>query len=277
MSIDFNKLGAEAAQTDDLTQDKAFEKVLPRAGIAMLRYVGYIETGKHIPQNPTYNAALKCIHVFELNHPDHLIELESGDKVPQRMFVHQNKGTTAKSGYRKLFNVMNIACDNKYNHFVQMLGMGFLGEIFINKHKDKEYANLHLDGAWSLKKPIQTDVLSGQSTPIPIPEAIQDLVGFLWENEAISDDDVVTMWNTLYIKGERENGDSKNWMQNTIMDNVEWEGSRTQSLTQEFVGLDGDTKAEELLHESDASAADLAKLDSAKGVGSANTMDDIAF
>lgn len=243
--IDFNKVGAEAAKVDDLTVDKEFERELPRAGVAMVRLVGYIETGKHTPTNPQYKAAYKCILIFELNHPDHLIELEGGEKVPQRSFIHLNKGTTAKSGYRKLFNVLNKACDNKYNHFVQMLGKGFLAEVSHNKVKDKTYANLHADGAWSFRKPVQQDVLTGASTPIPIPEATQDLLGFLWENDGIQDDDVKTMWDSLFIDGTKDDGSSKNWIQETIMSNIEWEGSRTQSLTQEFIGLDGEEKKEE--------------------------------
>lgn len=240
MTIDFNKVGAEAASTEDLTVERAAERVLARAGIALCRYIGYFETGKHLPANPSYNAAYKCIHVFELNHPDHMIELEGGNKVPQRIFVHQNKGTTAKSGYMKMFKVMNLVCDNKYNHFIQMLGTGFLAEVYHNTSKDgkKTYANLHLDGAWSFKKPVMVDVMTNVVTPIPVPEAVEELKGFLWENDGIQDDDVVTMWESLFIEGEKDNGDSKNWIQNTIQENIEWEGSRTQSLTQEFIGLE---------------------------------------
>lgn len=237
--MDFSQIGINAAQEDDLTVDKKIVRELPREGIAMIRYVGYIETGKHIPSNPSYNAALKCIHIIELHHPDHMVELEDGTRFPQKMYIHLNKGTTAKSGYRKLFNVMNKACDNKFKHFVQMLGAGFLGEIYHNAgEKDKKYANLHLNGAWSFRKPVMVDVLTNKATPVPIPEPSSDLLGFLWENDAVSDEDVVAMWNSLYIEGERDDKSSKNWIQETIMENIEWEGSRTQALTQEFVQLE---------------------------------------
>lgn len=250
--MDFNKLGAEAASVEDLTVEKTFERELARAGIAMCRLVGYIETGKHLPTNPTYNAAQKCILIFELNHPDHLIELDGGEKVPQRTFIHLNKGRTNKSGYMKLFKIMNLACDNRFNHFIQMLGQGFLADIHHNVSKDgkKTYANLHLDGAWSFRKPVMVNPMDNSITPVPIPEAVQDLTGFLWENDGISDEDVTSMWDSLYIDGEKDNGDSKNWIQGTIQENIEWEGSRTQSLTQDFVGLD----------EPEAGVTDLAAL-----------------
>ena len=238
--MDFSKIGSSA---DNLTEEKSFERELPRAGVALVRYVAYMETGKHLPKNPTYKAAHKCVHVFELNHPDHMIELDGGEKVPQRVFVHQNIGRTGKSQYMKMFKVMNLACDNRFTHFVQMLGQGFLAEIFHNTSEKKEvYANLHMDGAWSFKKPVMVDVMTKAITPIPIPEAVEELKGFLWENAGITDEDVKSMWDSLFIDGDKDNGESKNWVQLSIMDNIEWEGSRTQSLTQEFVDLEGEVE-----------------------------------
>jgi len=242
--MNFNEIGSNA---DNLTVEKKFERELPRAGVALVRYVGYIETGKHLPKNPTYKAALKCIHIFELNHPDHLIELDGGEKVPQRIFVHQNIGRTGKSQYMKMFKVMNLACDNKNTHFVQMLGEGFLAEIFHNESEKKEvYANLHMDGAWSFKKPVMVDVMTKAVTPIPIPEAVDKLKGFIWENSGVKDEDIKVMWDLLFIEGTKDNGEDKNWIQLYIMDNIEWEGSRTQSLTQEFVDLNEEEPNKEM-------------------------------
>jgi len=236
--LDFNKLGMDAAQSEDLTKSKVFKREIPRAGIAMLRYVGYIETGKHMPKDPTHKPNYKCIHIFELHHPDHLIELEGGTKIPQRMFVHQGKGSTAKSAYRKLFSVMNTAQQGRYNHFIQMMGTAFLADIHHSDYKDTTYANLQLEGAWSLRAPAMVDVLTNIATPVPIPETSGVILGFLWENDNISDTDYVVMWDSLFIEGVRDDKSSKNWIQETIIDSMEWEGSRLQSLTEEFVSLD---------------------------------------
>jgi len=53
------------------------------------------------------------------------------------------------------------------------------------------------------------------------------------------------MWESIFIEGEREvekDGKkemlSKNWIQETVMENIEWEGSVTQALTQEQISLD---------------------------------------
>ena len=69
----------------------------------------------------------------------------------------------------------------------------------------------------------------------------------MWENETTSDEAYIAMWENLFIEGEREVVDkvtnekvtkSKNWIQDLIMSNMEWEGSTCQALTQEHLSLD---------------------------------------
>lgn len=249
--MDFSKLGTAAAESDNMTVEKSFEREVPAEGVALIRFKDYIELGRHESSNPTYKPALKAILTFELHHPKHLIEID-GKKVPQTMQVRLNKGTTAKSGFRKLFNIMKDACgDDSIVHFVQMIGKPFLGRVYHNvvgEGKDKKiYANLDKDGAYSLVAPQQVDALTEKVTPVPVPELDGTPTVFLWENESISDEDVVTMWNSIFIEGTRTVEDpatkgtkevSKNWIQETIMKNTEWEGSITQALTQEHVELD---------------------------------------
>ena len=251
--LDFNALGNQAAESEDLTQNKSYERETPRAGAAFVRLLSYIETGRHEPKNPTHKPALRCIFTFELSHPDHKIEID-GKKVPAKIQIRLNKGSTNKSGYRKLFKVMNQALGEKYTHFAQMIGEAFLAEIYHNTvgegtDKAQTYANLDLDGAWSFKAPVQKDVINNTETPIPIDELDGTPTVFLWENESIQDAQVVQMWDSILIEGEREDGDkknedgtpkmvSKNWIQELIMSNIEWEGSTTQALTQEHINLD---------------------------------------
>tara|TARA_R110000851_G_scaffold57574_7_gene134072 strand:- start:5488 stop:6321 length:834 start_codon:yes stop_codon:yes gene_type:complete len=248
--MDFSKLGLAASESDDMTQNKSFERELPRAGVALMRLREYIETGRHESKNPTHKPALKAMLIFELSHVDHLIDID-GKKVPQTMIVRTNKGMTSKSGFKKLFNVMNAAHGGVFTHFTQMIGKSFLGEIFHNVSGEGDkavtYANLDKDGAWSMKAPVQVDALSNSSVPIPVRELDGLPRAFLWENPSIVDADVVTMWESLFIEGTREVEDkttkekkeiSKNWIQETIMKNIEWEGSTTQALTQEHISLD---------------------------------------
>ena len=78
--MDYSKLGTAAAEAEDMTQNKSFERELPRAGVALLRLKDYIETGRHESNVAGYKPALKTMLTFELNHPDHMIEID-GKKV----------------------------------------------------------------------------------------------------------------------------------------------------------------------------------------------------
>ena len=243
--MDFSKVGRIAAETDDQSVEKSFTRELPAAGAALMRFVGYLETGRHKPLNPKHKPALKTMLIFELSTPKHKIAME-GVKVPQKFTLRLNKGITGTSGYKKVFNQMNKATGGGHTHFFQMLGKPLMGEIF---HKDngkegaekKTYANLDDAGAFSFKAPQSVDPLTDTVTPIPVEEVHGELQGFLWENESTTDADYVTMWNSLFIDGTREKDGkevSKNWLQETIMSNMEWEGSTCQALTQEHISLD---------------------------------------
>ena len=248
--MDFSKIGQAAATSEDMTVNKTFERELPKAGVALCRLLSYVETGRHESTNPTHKPSLRAILTFELSHKKHLIEID-GKFVPSTVQVRVNKGVTSKSGFRKLFNVMNDACGGDHQHMAEMIGKPFLAEIFHNTvgegDKAKTYANFDKDGAYSFKEPVRVDLDTEEKTPINVMELHGTPSCFLWENEAITDDVLVAMWESIYIEGTREVEDpktkekkevSKNWIQETIMSNLEWEGSRTQALTQEHIVLD---------------------------------------
>lgn len=267
--MDFSKLGQAAAATEDMTQNQSFERELPKAGVALLRLLSYVELGRHEPKNPTHKPALKAILTFELSHPNHLIEID-GKKVPQTIQVRINKGKTSKSGSRKLFAKMNAAYNNEMQHFVQFIGKSFLGKIHHNTigegDKKATYANLDFDGAWSLEAPVQVDAMTGDETPITIRELHGTPTAFLWEAEAVEDATYVEMWDSIFIEGTREVEDaktkekkelSKNWIQELIKENIEWEGSRLQSLVEDHLELDGLESTDSAV--SDTNKAALAK------------------
>ena len=237
--MDISALANSAVESDDLTKSQSFVRELPRAGVALFRLRDYIETGRHESPNPAYKPALKVMMVFELLHPDHLTEI-GGEKVPMTVTVRVNKGTTAKSGYKKLFNVMNDAAGGGKQHFVQMIGQPFLGELFHNVvgagDKAKTYVNIDKDGAWSLKAPVQVDAINNTSTTIPVPELHGTPRVFLWENKSLTEAQVTEMWDTLFIDGTRQDKDgvevSKNWIQEVIKGNLEWVGSITQGVVE---------------------------------------------
>jgi hypothetical protein len=249
--VDYSKVGNAAAQSDDMSVTKSFERELPKEGLAFLRLIGYIETGRHEPRNPTYKPALKTMLIFELAHPKHMIDM--GDKkVPQKFTLRLNKGMTSKSGYKKVFNMMNKALGGGHTHFFQMFDKPMMGDIYHNKVNagtpdEVTYANLDNEGAYSFRSNVKEDELTGEMIEIPVPPRVNDLQGFLWENSTTTDEDYVAMWDGLFIEGEREVLDkktkekamkSKNWIQEAIMENMEWEGSTCQALTQEHISLD---------------------------------------
>lgn len=251
--MDFSQLGNAAAQSEDMSQVKSFERELPATGAALMRITGYVETGRHESRNPKHKPALKCMIMFELSTPKHLIEMD-GKKVPQKFMLRLNKGLTAKSGFKKVFNQLNAATGGNSQHIFQMFGKPLMGEIFHNTtgegENKKTYANLDNDGAYSFKAPSQEDPLTGEVKEIPVLELHNKLQGFLWEPdpEHISDEQYVEMWNDLFIEGEHEADKdgkvrTKNWIQESIKENIEWEGSRLQSLVEEDLDItDFETK-----------------------------------
>ena len=240
--MDYAKIGAAVAVSEDLTIERSAERALPRAGIALLRLVDYVETGRHEAKNPQHKPSLKVLLTFELSHKDHLIDVE-GKKVPDRITVRVNKTLTSKGNYIPLFKALDRALGGGHKHIVQMIGKPMLGKIFHVTYEGKTYANLDIDGAWSFAPASMEDPLSGVVTPVPVPELHGTPKVFLWNVPDLTDEDIKSMWDSIYIEGTRTNDKgvevSKNWIQETIMENIEWEGSRVQALTQEYVQLDG--------------------------------------
>lgn len=224
--MNFNDIANVAAEADDMTQEVSFQRELPREGPALLRLRDYVEMGRFESNNPKYKPAMPCMLTFELLHPDHMITIGE-DKFPDTLTVRVNYGTSAKSNFRKLFNKMNYS--GTKNHFSQMLGDAFLGTIHHNKVDKKTYVNLNKDGEYTIGAPRITDPLSAEIKEVPVPEMHGDSKMFLWENAGMTEEMIRYMWDSIYIDGERDDGTSKNWIQNTIKDNIEWEGSATEA------------------------------------------------
>ena len=243
MSLDFKKIGQQAANVEDMTKDNKTAKPLPRAGVALLRFRDYIEYGREAGKGNN-KPALKVSIVFELHHPDHLIKYQDKDGNDKTRVdtikVQLPKGSTSASNFRKLFATMNTASGGGNTHMIQMLGNGFLAEVTHNTVGEgaeaKTYANLSSNsGAWSLKAPTQIDALSNTSTPIVINELTESPKVFLWDNAELDDQTIVDMWESIYIEGMYESYDdkpaeSRNIHQERIRKNLEWEGSREQGI-----------------------------------------------
>ena len=267
-AIDYTAIGNAAAEAEDQTKMKegggGFDRPVPAQGKAILRLQQYIEVGKQPSNNPKFKDAEQVMLRFELHTPNHLIEIDTEDgkkKIPNTIDVRLPKGGK-NSKYGRLFAALNY--NGKFNHFAQMVGAGsWLAEVSHNvtnagTDKEKTYANLDKNKAWTFAAPIVEDPIEGTSKPIPVPELDGDPKVFLWENKGLSDPQYLALWESIFIEGEIEaKGDkparSKNWIQELITSSLTFEGSRLHKLLEQNpTGADVD----EIVEQAEAEATE---------------------
>lgn len=240
MSIkDLINKAKETANHNEVT--KGGDYTPPAAGVTFGRFIEYIELGSHIKKfegkdKPT---APQARLVFELVHPKNIreVDVEGGGKkkIAERISVEMPLSTSEKSKFYKLFKTMQ-AGRNDITHIAEMLGEGFILEIFHNtsgEGKDKKtFANIYKDGTWHVRQPVHTDVITQETTKIAVPEPLSALKIFLWE--------VPTQetWDSLFIDGEREEKAadgtvtkvSNNWLQERIVSATNFHGSALEAM-----------------------------------------------
>jgi len=157
-----------------------------------------------------------------------------------RIQINVNKTTSNKGKFFPLFTKMNHSRNAQL--MIQLLGESFLGELFHNTPVEggRTYVNLDdADGVWQIGKPEMHDVINEQYIPIPVPPHVGELKAFLWENSTVSDEMYLQMWEACFVEGEYEEKKdgkptgqmrSKNFIQEAIMENIEWSGSRLEGL-----------------------------------------------
>jgi hypothetical protein len=217
MTFNFAEIADEVASSQanaNEAQKGGGEYVPPPEGLARLRFIGYIEVGKHKKAGPNGEKIEDQVHlIFELSGKGYEPkELEDGTKIPYRMTVKLNKSLNEKANYYKLFKRMNY--EQKATSFVQLLGKGFLGNV---RHfelpakpgeEKKVIANFRDDqGNLTIRPPrIETmDEETGElvSKPVPIPPAISDQRCFVWNGKPEWYD---VMWPSTYIETEEKDG-----------------------------------------------------------------------
>lgn len=242
MALDFTKLNqianavaATSANTNE-AQSGGGDYTPPAAGLARLRFVAYVEVGKHFKKgNPAKRIPDKYVDmawlVFELSGPKHEPKvLEDGTKFPHRITVKLNKSLNEKAHYYKLFKKMNL--DGQATHFAQLLGQAYLGNVRHETWKDREgkdRVTAYLDDAdrnFTIRAPRveQIDPETGDSTiiPVQVAPAITEPKLFVWN----ADDSLIgTLWESLYIPKTGDGDYDPNVFQKAIKAAANFDGS----------------------------------------------------
>lgn len=209
---------ATAADQSVTTTGGGGEYTPPAKGVAMLRFVAYVEVGNQ-PQRP-YQGKPKpdapMVHlVFELHGKNYPIEVsESGEKIPKRITIKTRVSQNEKSLLPKLFRAMNYK--GNATHFAQLLGSAYLGTVthYVAPARGEpgaagyrpEFTIAELvsrESGVSIRAPFITnsDPLTGETSTTDlesqVPPAVSSLKLFIWNH---SPEHSQAMWDSLYIK-----------------------------------------------------------------------------
>lgn len=209
---------AVATQSVDMTQTGGgggFEDVLLPKGDYYGHFVEYVEYGKRIPTNkgkPTGKPAVLNTRVcFIVYGPDGIKKRIRSWYLP--VF------NSERANFKKLFDRLNYAGDIK--HAAQKLGTAWV--VPVDQHTSGSGTVINIIDYATMRPLPKFDPNTGE--PIVLPELDPDDVRvFLWNNPTKE------TWDSLYIDGQKEDGTSKNFIQEDIMKAVDFEGSPLQQM-----------------------------------------------
>lgn len=240
MTIDFKALMSKVKETaPDMTkpQSGGGEYVPPAAGRVQMRFVGYVEIGKHAKTvKGVTKTQPRAVLTFELSGPKHP---PKEDGTPQLISIEENVSLNEKANFFKLFTRLNYAGDA--THIAELLGRAYLGTIYHRTYKgsdgkDRIAAELRAKGeAYSIEPPRFQHPVSGEYEVVPVAEAKSPLRCFLWDYADMA------QWASIFIEGEypartNEAGEvtmkakSKNILQNKIKLATNFNGSPVHQL-----------------------------------------------
>lgn len=245
-------LAKGAGDVEDQTVVVAdFQQRLAAAGKTVGRFIQYIELGlqpgrpnKH---NKNPKPAEEVWAVFELLGPKNVrTETVDGKEVEfaDRVAVRLKKKFSGKADFKKLFEAMRYGRDN-IKHMAQMLGEAFVITVEHNTNGEgeaaKTYANIKNGTGWLIGAPYEVDAITNETKKYKVraPVKAEDIKLFLWNNPTDE------CWDSLFIDGSRTKKDakgndvevSKNWMQETILKALNFEGSAVQEMLGGVAGL----------------------------------------
>ena len=219
--------------------------------VALVRFVSYIETGEQQSPGKFAKIVPQAMLKFEVVTPKHTTTSDDGKLITGSIDVTVNIGTNDGGNYVKFFRAMNWS--QKHKHFAQMLGEAFLvPKLLLNTKGEKTYINISSkDEGVQLAAPLNKDAMTGLTTPIAAPEATRKLQCLIFDNPTTE------QWDSIFIEGEKEDGTSKNWIQNKIKGAVNFAGSGVEQFLA-AAGVELPDPAANAEHKPDASASNSA-------------------
>lgn len=221
---DIRKRAAEAAKTGpDYNEQKAGggDYKPPEEGFTKLRLVGYIESGLHTTESPRFGKKTKprATLIFELSGKKHEPKvLDDGRSIPHLIEVKEPIGQNKKNNFSKLFKEMVKEYPDRKN-FGELVGEAFTGRVVHRKFKRrdgtdgvvaelKNEAGYTISGVTYEQKDEDGEVIGLKK--YKVDEPLSPLRLFLWDYADLE------QWDSLFIDGTFDNGDSKNKYQEYI-------------------------------------------------------------
>ena len=193
-------------------------KIWPE-GNAIARLIWYIETGNHAQKDHKTGTMKAPAPQFKMAFAMFSPNYTQDDGSPGIIISYDTTiSQSEKANATKIFKKMNWKGTAK--HFSQ-----FLTEPFIINIKQRKDANGKVVGSYVDLKEISAPVEPLSKQPYSCPEVSTDLLKlFMWDTPTKE------MWDSLFIEGTRDDGTSKNWLQEQIMKAKNFPGSPIEHL-----------------------------------------------
>lgn len=201
-------------QTVDMTQTAAggdFEDVLLPKGEYLGYFTEYVEIGKRLPTKggkPTGKPAAPNVRIGVI------VYGPNGEQKRIRPFP-MSISNFERAGFKKFFDKLNY--DGSIKHAAQRLGQPFVFPVdeHTSKASGKKTNIVDLSGIRPIPK---FDPNTGAPVQMPALDA-SEVKLFLWGNPTQA------TWDSLHIEGTKDDGKSKNWIQEDMYLAVDFAGS----------------------------------------------------
>lgn len=205
-------------QDTDMTETGTggFDRVILDAGDYNIRFTEYVEYGKRTPMyqgKPTGRPPVLNVRLGFIIYGPNGIEVRNRSQI-------MGISNSEKAKFKQFFDRLNAKGDVK--HAAQKLGQAFRVEVTkeVSKTTQKEYNAINYG---SLKALPKFDPETGEAINVPEVKA-EDVKLFLWANPTKE------TWDSLFIDGTNDKGESKNFIQEDILKAVDYHGSPLQAL-----------------------------------------------